>query len=93
MRNKHWWHIVEKHGFQVQIYKDNLCEQDAFDLEALLITQLRETCLLANVTDGGGGVAGSHVNLGVAKSESHKQKLRQANLGKTGRVPIQIKLQ
>jgi hypothetical protein len=82
LRNRHWKHIVAYHGFVVQIHTDKLTEDQAFELEKQLITHYREKGTLANVTDGGGGVSGSHVNLGVAKTQTHKEKLRQVNIGK-----------
>jgi Na+-translocating ferredoxin:NAD+ oxidoreductase RnfG subunit len=66
----------------VQIHTDKLTEDQAFELEKQLIKHYREKGTLANVTDGGGGVSGSHVNLGVAKTQTHKEKLRQVNIGK-----------
>jgi hypothetical protein len=82
LRNRHWKYIVACHGFVVQIHTDKLTEDQAFELEKQLIKHYKETGTLANVTDGGGGVSGSHVNLGVPKTDSHKEKLRQINTGK-----------
>lgn len=82
LRNQHWKYIVNCHGLIVEIYADNLTEEKAFSLEKELIKHYRTTGRLANVTDGGGGVSGSHVNLGVPKTEAHKQKMRLASLGK-----------
>lgn len=82
LRNRHWKYIVAYHGFVVQIHTDKLTEDQAFELERQLIKRYRETGKLANVTDGGGGVSGSHVNRGIPKTESHKEKLRQINKGK-----------
>lgn len=82
LRNRHWKYVVAYHGFVVQIHTDKLTEDQAFELEIQLIKRYRKAGKLANVTDGGGGVSGSHVNLGVPKTESHKEKLRQINTGK-----------
>lgn len=82
LRNRHWRHIVDCHGFVVKIHADGLTESQAFELEKQLIKSHKETSKLANVTDGGGGVSGSHVNLGVPKTEAHKEKLRKINTGK-----------
>ena len=39
-RNPHWQHVVDKHGgFDVEILKDKLTEQEAFELEAEIIAQ------------------------------------------------------
>jgi hypothetical protein len=73
---------VDCHGFVVKIHADGLTESQAFELEKQLIKSHKEISKLANVTDGGGGVSGSHVNLGVPKTEAHKEKLRKINTGK-----------
>lgn len=40
-RNTHWWNVVNKHGgFDVEIVKENLTEQEAFKLEAELVEQI-----------------------------------------------------
>lgn len=82
LRNQYWKHIVACHGLIVKIHTDGLAEDAAFALEKELIKHHRQTGKLTNVTDGGGGVSGSHVNLGVPKTEAHKEKLRQINTGK-----------
>ena len=81
-RNRHWKIIYQKYGLKVTIVRRELSEKDAFDLELRLIKYFRNLGKLVNVTDGGGGVSGSHVNLGIPKSKEHKDKLRKANLGK-----------
>lgn len=82
LRNRHWRYVVAFYDFVVQIHTDNLTEEQAFELEKQLIKHYKKTTILTNVTDGGGGVSGSHVNLGVPKTELHKEKLRQVNKGK-----------
>jgi hypothetical protein len=83
LRNKHWKSIVAKHGLKVTIVRNNLTEKQAFDLEKRFINYFKtQFDTLCNVTDGGGGVSGSHVNQGIPKKESHKNALRIANLGK-----------
>lgn len=82
LRNKHWLNIVKKHGFKVTIARKNLTEDQAFDLEKRLICYFEQFNTLCNLTLGGGGVAGSHVNKGIPKKDSHKNALRLANLGK-----------
>lgn len=56
-RNKHWKHIVEKHGYTVEIFKDNLTEQEAFKLEE---EQIKFYGLdnLSNMTLGGVSTTG-----------------------------------
>ena len=56
-RNRHWRHIVQKHGFEVEVIKATMPEACALSLERALIAALgREH--LANVVDGGGGTSG-----------------------------------
>jgi len=56
-RNKHWKHIVEKYGYTVEIFKDNLTEQEAFKLEE---EQIKFYGLdnLSNMTLGGVSTTG-----------------------------------
>jgi hypothetical protein len=56
-RNKHWKHIVEKHGYSVEIYKGNLTESEAFQLEE---EQIKFYGLdnLSNMTLGGVSTTG-----------------------------------
>lgn len=51
-RNKLWKRIVEKHGYTVHLLYTNLCEQDAFNVEMAIITDLSPQ---ANFTKGGHG--------------------------------------
>ena len=59
-RNKHWHSIVEKcNGFNSVIIKDNLFENEAFQLEKDTISEYRlKKINLCNYTDGGDGVSG-----------------------------------
>lgn len=61
-RNPMWRAIVDKHSYSVEIVADNLTEQEAFDEEIRLIAlygrRNNGTGTLANLTDGGEGVAG-----------------------------------
>lgn len=58
-----WKNIVEKHGLEVEIVKDGLDEDEAFQLECALIEQYGRKDVgkgvLANHTDGGDGVRGA----------------------------------
>ena len=55
-RNIYWNKVVNKYGYEIEIYKDNLTEKEAFDLEVKLINELKEKGLqLTNMTDGGEG--------------------------------------
>lgn len=58
-RSRYWNNVASKHGVTVEIYKDNLSERDALELEVILIKELRDKGeSLVNLTDGGDGVNG-----------------------------------
>jgi hypothetical protein len=77
-RNQYWKNVVAKaSGFKVEIVAKNLSEKEALNFEILLIKKLREQSVkLTNITAGGEGTAGIKI------SDEHKEKLRQAKLGK-----------
>lgn len=77
-RNRYWKNVVAKAGgFNVEIVAKNLTEKEALSFEILLIKKLREQNVkLTNITAGGEGTSGMKL------SEEHKEKLRQAKLGK-----------
>jgi hypothetical protein len=53
-RNKHWNHIVKKHGHTVKILAEWKTEKEALDHEILLISCFKDLgYLLVNMTDGG----------------------------------------
>lgn len=58
-RNPYWKEIVKKHGFYVEIVKENLTVDEAFDLEMFLISKYGRkdinTGILSNMSDGGEG--------------------------------------
>jgi hypothetical protein len=54
-RNRWWHHIVDKDGgFDIEIYQDNLTEDNAYELEKELIAQIGLENL-TNMTEGGEG--------------------------------------
>lgn len=61
-RNKWWTNTVNKHGFDVEFVKQELYENEAFDLETALIKKIGRKDLglgpLVNLTDGGEGSTG-----------------------------------
>ena len=74
-----WWHrIVDKHGgYDVTIVEDSLTNDEAIELEILLISEAREAgCALCNLTDGGEGL------VGFKHSEESRRKMRFSNRGK-----------
>lgn len=90
-RNKHWNHIANKYGYEVQILKSNLTWEEACELECILIEYYGRQDLglgsLVNMTDGGDGL----INL----SDESRDKMSDAKKGKapwnkgikTGLVP------
>lgn len=76
-KNKHWHNTVAKHGYYIEIIKENISEQYAFYIEILTIRNFK-TCgfNLTNRSVGGEG------NSGVVHTEETKQKWRIAKLGK-----------
>ena len=79
-RNAYWDNIVNKHGYTVQVLKENLSSEDAFELEELIISELgrkdNKTGFLSNMTDGGFGT----INL----SEETRAKISESKKG----IPI-----
>ncbi len=61
-RNKFWQNVVNKHGVRVEILIENLTEEEAFQLEMVLIKQYGRRDLgtgpLVNLTNGGEGPSG-----------------------------------
>jgi hypothetical protein len=80
-RNRLWTNIANKHGFIVKKLKENLTEQEAWDLEISLIAQygklIDDTGCLANITNGGEGASGT-----IHTTET-KDKWSSAKKGKT----------
>lgn len=92
-RNTHWTNTFKKHGCVVEIIKENLSEQDAFELEKQLVAEYAGK-KLCNKTDGGEGVSGYRFTKEQIKrlSESHKgliiseESKRKMSESKKGRV-------
>jgi NUMOD3 motif len=80
-RNRFWTNIANKHGFVAKKLKENLTEQEAWDLEISLIAQygklIDNTGCLANITNGGEGASGT-----IHTAET-KAKWSAAKKGKT----------
>jgi hypothetical protein len=90
-RNKHWRNIVNKYGYVVKIYKDNISWKEACEFEKELIKHYGRIGLnngtLVNMTNGGDGIVGlfhteehrrknSESNTGRCKSKEHVEKMR-----------------
>lgn len=79
-RNRLWRNIAEKHGVRASIYKDNLSEEEAFQIESELIVRFgridNKSGCLANLTDGGEGMSG-HV-----RSSETIEKVRVKHIGR-----------
>lgn len=85
-RNRYWHHVVDKDGgFDVEIYKDNLTESEAYDLEKELISQIGLENL-TNMTEGGegGDTLSNHPDLEMIgkKISEHHQGENNPNYGK-----------
>lgn len=83
-RSKHWQNIIKKDGgFIAEKIVENVDDEFAFLAEIEAIDKYRKLGFnLINKTNGGEGQNGNSVNLGIPKSDSHKEKLRNVNLGK-----------
>lgn len=77
-RNKFWHNVVRKHGFVVEIVKENITEEQAMLLEQELIRKYGRRNLgtgsLVNLTDGGEGVSGKIFSVGERKAISTRVK-------------------
>jgi hypothetical protein len=73
-RNAYWKRVVDKYGYNVTIFKDNMTEQEAFNLEMELIEAIGLENL-TNLTVGGDGTSGF-----THKAET-KRKIGLANSG------------
>src|SRR6478736_5046825 len=73
-RSLEWIRIVKKHGYIVEIVMDNITQEDALELEELMIKEYgrknKGLGLLVNYTDGGEG--GGH---GRILSDEHRQAI------------------
>lgn len=89
LRSDFWKNIIKKTDYTVEIVAENLCEEEAFELEILLISEYGRRCskkgFLCNLTDGGDGASGykftpeQKENLSVSKSKLKKDKLKLKN--------------
>jgi len=82
-RNTHWNRIVKKDGgFDSEIIKDGLSEDDAFELEIKLISEIGLDNL-CNMTEGGSG-GNTRKNYTQSEYEEWLHKKSKAQNGKVG---------
>lgn len=81
-RNIFWHRIVEKYGYEVQILKQSITREEAFELEKMLISWYgrrdNRTGILCNLTDGGEGT------INWTPTEETKRKISESHKGKEG---------
>lgn len=83
-RNTFWRNIVNKHGYYIEIFKQNLSEADALKLEVKLILKYKKLGLCkSNLTKGGEGLSGFN------HSQDTKNKLSKHFTG-TSRGPHKL---
>ena len=82
-RNIHWKRVVEKdNGFDSEIIKDGLSEDEAFDLEVKLISEIGLDNL-CNMTEGGSG-GDTRVNYTSDEYDEWLKAKSEAQSGKVG---------
>lgn len=83
-RNRHWYFLVSKHGFYVEIVLDDITREQALEKEIeLILLYGRNTTtngLLVNLTDGG-ECGGSNL-VGYKHTEIAKSNMSKAQQGK-----------
>jgi hypothetical protein len=78
-RNPHWNNVVAKHGYTVEIVKEFVLEQDAYNAEIDLIAEIGLENL-TNLASGGG------VNSGFKWSKESRERLSKNNPSKRPEV-------
>jgi len=74
-RNKHWHFLSQKHGYEVHIWRNELTEAQAFEIEKERISFYGRKNL-CNYTDGGDGASGAK------KTEAQKLHMKEKMLGR-----------
>ncbi len=99
-RNKHWYNIVNKHGYQVNVTHEEICYEEALSIEKYLVSFYGRVDLntgsLVNKTDGGDGVENPsvrqigelHPMYGKKHREDSKAKMKSSH---KNRPPISEK--
>lgn len=102
-RNRHWWAVVNKHGYEVEVIYENLSTEMAKNIERVFIALCGGMENLTNKTRGGEGTDGyRHTDESrEAMSEKRKGKLPyeravarllEVNLGSTKSVETKQKI-
>jgi hypothetical protein len=73
-RNKYWWNIVNKYGFESEILVNNISEDKAFELESYFCNQIGYDNLCNMREEKGWG--------GYSHSDETKSKISNSHLGK-----------
>lgn len=87
-RSRHWYNIVNKYGYRVEIIEDELRWEDALQREIYFISVYKRKSdggVLVNLTLGGDGQLGisrEAWNKGKPHSEEWRRKLKAARVGK-----------
>lgn len=88
-RNEYWKNVVNKHGYRVEIFQENISWEDACRIEKELILLFGRknngSGLLVNMTDGGDGV------VGLVHTIEHRKKNSDANKGRKKSIEFIIK--
>ena len=79
-RNSHWTNIVAKlerigSGYEIRLVATNLSEEEAFAIERERIAFWRDIVDLANMSDGGEGLANPTEEIRIKISAAHKGKI------------------
>lgn len=85
-RSRHWFNIVKKVGYKIQILSTGLSQNEAFEKEKELIKFYgrndNKTGILVNHTDGGEGVLGVSTEIRKAQSERMKKNHKNPDFAK-----------
>ena len=89
-RSNYWERVAKKYGYTVEILREDISQEDACELEILLIEEYGRrdlgTGILVNMTDGG------ELNLGKTVSLETREKISKANKGKTRSKELREKM-
>ena len=88
-RNKWWLNTVKKHGYDVQVVKENMTWEQACTVERFWIKTIGRKDMkegtLVNMTNGGDGYTGSHNRVspmkGKTQTQESKDKISKSKMG------------